>query len=165
MTQHVNFPNAFDFRFKADGHGDSGGGGWISLQEDYLITRESDCQRFGNVALRLPNHHDSGHRDVMSTTYPGVQKHMKAYRKRFHQFPLRFPRYGPQTKLEIAFEELWEGCTPPHPREQKANNWIYDATWKLIYHHVMLRRRGMLALWGAQKLGREIKASLKVDCT
>ena len=87
-------------------------GQWMSLQCDYFPTREGDCRQFCNVSLRLPSLHHPYHGAVVTTIYLGAKKHMKTYRKRRQQFPLRFPRYGPRTKLQSAFEELWEDCTP-----------------------------------------------------
>ena len=78
---------------------------------------------------------------------------MKTYQKRHHQFPLRLPHYGPQTKLESTFDELQDDCTPPHLREQKANNWISNTTWKLTNHSTMLGWRGMLTQRGGTETG------------
>jgi exonuclease III len=138
-------------------------GRWVSSQADYLLAREGDRRRFRNVALRKPHNHDSDHRATIATIYPGSKKHMKAYRKKRHRFPIRLPRHGPRTLLESKFEALREDISPPAPRARKSNHWISPATWKLVDHRAMLRRKGQLAQQGARKLGREIKASLKSD--
>ena len=132
-------------------------GQWVSLQCNYFITREGDCRRFRNVALWLPNHHNLDHQADVSTIYPGLKRHTKAYWKKRHPFPLCLSRYGPKTKLERLFDELCEGITPSPVRVRKANNWISNATWKLFDHRATLRRTGKLTQRGARTLGEEIK--------
>mmetsp|Transcript_9384 Transcript_9384/g.21171 ORF Transcript_9384/g.21171 Transcript_9384/m.21171 type:complete len:118 (+) Transcript_9384:429-782(+) len=46
---------------------------------------------------------------------------LKAYRRRHHRFPIRLPKYGPQTEMEYRFKELQSNCIAPPPRVSKSN--------------------------------------------
>ena len=52
----------------------------------------------------------------------------------------------------------------PSSRERPANNWISDATWKVIDYRAMLHRKGIFSQAAVRDLGRKIKACLKADC-
>ncbi len=48
-------------------------------------------------------------------------------------------------------------------RECPANSWITAKTWKLVDHHTLLHRKGMLSQATLRSLGRKVKACLAAD--
>ena len=120
---------------------------WVSSQPDYLLARERDRHLFQNVGPRMPRHHDSNHRAVVATIYGGTRHRMAAYRKKLTTFPIKLPCKAPRTEMETAFEPI--------------NSWISDATWKLVDHRAMLRKKGELSSRGSRVLNRQVRAALK----
>jgi len=78
------------------------------------------------------------------------------------RFPLSLP-HGPRTQLNAGYGELLQHVIRPPPREHPTNNWISDASWKVVDYRATLRRKGMLSQAAARDLGRTIKACLKAD--
>jgi hypothetical protein len=137
-------------------------GRWISSQPDYILAREGDKRHFGGVGFRSPRHHDSDHRVVVELVRRGSSARLTAYQQRRQRSPFQL-QPGPQGEHETAFEALKATCGPPPPRKQKGNDWIGEATWKLVDQRAMLRRKGKLCQAGGRRLTRRIRAHLSLD--
>ena len=85
------------------------------------------------------------------------------YRLRAQQFPLSLHR-SPHKQLDAEYQELLRDVVRPPIRECPANTWITANMWKLVNHHSMLRRKGMLSQTALRGLGQQIKAQLTADC-
>ncbi len=136
-------------------------GRWISSQCDYFFGRETDRQRSQRVSVRMPRYY-SNHRALVAVIHARGVEELKWYRQRMQRFPISLP-CGPQKQLNAEYEELQRDVVRPPLRERPANSWITTETWKLVNHHAMLRRKGMLSQTAACGLGRQVKAQLAAD--
>ncbi len=80
------------------------------------------------AGLRTPRHHDSDHRAIVVKLQAGGIKRLHGYRRKHGRFPIRLPRYIPQTEMEASFEELKAACEAAPARGKSANEWISPET-------------------------------------
>ncbi len=139
-------------------------GRWISTQCNYFLGRETDRRRFRHVSVRMPCYH-SDHCALVAVIYAegggGGIKAVPTEDAAISPFPPLWPSDPAGCWLRGA-TALHHMVRPP-PREHPANNWISDATWKVVGYRALLRRKGMLSQAAARDLGRKIKACLKAD--
>jgi hypothetical protein len=79
------------------------------------------------------------------------------------QFPISLPR-GPWKQLDAEYEELQRDVVRHPLKEHPAKRLITAERWKLVDHHALLRRMGMLSQTASRGLGRQVKARLVADC-
>jgi hypothetical protein len=135
---------------------------WISTQCDYFLGRVTDRRKYRSIWLRIPNHHDSDHRAIVTNICVGNATKMVAYRKQMDKFPVKLPR-GPQDELCTLFEELQLNVVAPPKQVQPCNSWINAQTWALIDKRAMLWQQGKLPQQVSHLIRRQIMAGLKGD--
>ena len=104
----------------------------------------------------------SNHCALVAVIHAGGGEELKRYRQRTQRFPISLPR-GPRKQLDAEYEELQRDVVRPPLRERPANSWITTKTWKLVDHHAMLCRKGMLSQTAARSLGWQVKVQLAAD--
>ena len=141
------------------------GNRYIRSKIDYLLTRGDAKSQITRCHLILPRCHESDHRAIVARLWRGSGrgKRPKRYRRRRQRFPVRLPRYGPQSESKTLVEELAETVVKPTPKKIPSNEWIRPSTWSLIDKKTSLSREGCLHQKVQRKLVREIKGSLKDD--
>ncbi len=136
-------------------------GRWISSQCNYFLGRETNRRRLWRISVRMPCYYFD-HCALVSVIYAEGGEELKRYQWRAQQFPLSLP-HGPHKLLDAEYQELLRDVVWPPIREFPANKWITTTTWKLIDHHLMLRRKGMVSQTASRGLGQQIKAVLTAD--
>jgi hypothetical protein len=104
----------------------------------------------------------SNHCALDIVIHAGGGEELKQYCQRTQQFPISLP-HSPWKQLNAEYEELQRDVVRPPLRECPAISWIATKTWKLVDHHAMLRRKGMLFQTAARSLGRQVKVQLVAD--
>ena len=94
---------------------------------DYILG--TDFRLFGNVSVQDPRH-NSDHYLVLGCLHSASLKEHSRYLGGRKKLPLRPPKYP--TREDTIFAALRRAVPKPRAREARRDEWISEATWRLV---------------------------------
>ena len=129
----------------------------VRSRTDYILGM--DCRLFGNVSVRHPRH-NSDHYMVLGCLHSASLKEHVRYLRGRKNLPL-LPPTEP-TREDTIFAALRRAVTKLWAQEARKNAWISAITWRLVNERVSARRDLAKDRALIRRLGRAIRASLKM---
>ncbi|HEY9815724.1 MAG TPA: endonuclease/exonuclease/phosphatase family protein, partial [Candidatus Obscuribacterales bacterium] len=141
-------------------------GQWINSRCDYILG--TDRRIWQNVSIRDPRNFDSDHYMVIGKLLSAPMTGNRRYLLGRRRFPLKLPKWGPQSRADALFQALQEMKTPPQRVNRLKKPWVSEATWKLVDQKAALRHRRQVGhdrelQSESRRLSRRIQQALKAD--
>jgi hypothetical protein len=132
-----------------------------------ILAREGDMRRLRGVRFRWLQYRDTDHQAVVATIQAGKQgkRRLKAYRRKWQEFPLQLPPQELRDDLTTAFVVLQTTCKDPEAAKQHWCDWVSKGTWLLIKQRTSLHPECWLHWCIGQRMQRAIYAVPKMECT
>ena len=70
---------------------------------EYFLGREKTQAKIKGYSNVMKQHHESDHRAVVTRLRRGSTQKLRRYRIRRHRFPVKLPKYVPQTSKKTLF--------------------------------------------------------------
>ena len=129
---------------------------------DYILG--TDRRLFNKVCLRDPRLFSSDHLMVLGELWSSELRRNKSYLRGRQRFPLRAPKWGPQTRADALLQALNEAIPKPTRAERRARReWISEETWRLVDERSALRKVIGHDHAKARWLDRRVQQAFKAD--